>query len=72
MLEGKYVDFATLDSNYFVAEIFANGVKVYSTHPAANTKQKQLTLGADGSFEDVEIDIDGDTGPLFLGKTVLY
>ncbi|MGV2964273.1 S-layer homology domain-containing protein [Paenibacillus sp. AGC30] len=68
LLEGKYVDFATLDSKYFVAEIFANGVKVYSTHPAANTKQKQLTLGADGSFEDVEIDIDGDTGPLFFGE----
>ncbi|WP_405154162.1 S-layer homology domain-containing protein [Paenibacillus sp. FSL K6-0108] len=68
LVEGKYVDFATLDSNYFVAEIFANGVKVYSTHPAANTTQKKLTLGDDGSFKDVEIDIDGDNGPLFFGE----
>ncbi|WP_433707494.1 S-layer homology domain-containing protein [Paenibacillus illinoisensis] len=67
IVEGRYVDFATLDSNYFVAEIFANGVKKYSTHPAADTDQKKLTLGADGSFK-VELGIDGDEGPLFFGE----
>lgn len=65
-LNGQYIDFATLDSNYFVAEIFANGVKVYSTQPVGD--QKPLTLDSSGKFKDVVIDIDGDTGPLFFGE----
>lgn len=70
-VEGKYVDFATLDSNFFVAEIFANGVKVYSTHPqnpaGTTAPQKTLNLLSDGSFEAV-IKVDGDTGPLYFGE----
>lgn len=74
-LQGKYVDFSTLDSNFFVGEIFANGIKVYSTHPVAGTDpiQKKLNFDTDGNFtgdnsKDVEIDIDGDNGPLFFGE----
>lgn len=66
---GKYVDFATLNSQYFVAEIFANGVKVHTTHPdtAATPTQQQLVLGSDGSFS-VKIKVDGNSGPLYFGE----
>ncbi|MGR6546100.1 S-layer homology domain-containing protein [Paenibacillus tundrae] len=69
-LNGKYVDFTTLDSDYFVAEIFANGVKVFSTHPEAGTDpvQEKLTLDKDGNFKGLKIKIDGNTGPLFFGE----
>lgn len=59
-IKGQYVDFDTLDSNYFLAEVFANGIKVKSNTDAA-------WLDNNGKFS-IDLDISVDKGPLVYGE----
>ncbi|MEY8739634.1 S-layer homology domain-containing protein [Bacillales bacterium AN1005] len=66
---GKYIGFDTLDSPFFVAEIFANGTKAYSTAATGSTTfPRNLTLGADGEINNVLIPIGEPDGLLFFGE----
>ncbi|WP_405170846.1 S-layer homology domain-containing protein [Paenibacillus sp. FSL H8-0280] len=66
---GQYIGFDTLSSPYFVAEIFANGTKAYSTEGSGNTDfPRKLNLGADGTINSVIIPIGEPDGLLFFGE----
>lgn len=64
-VRGQYVDFDTLASEYFIAEVFANGLKVKSTDPAANLEPAWLKT--DGNFE-IKLKISIEEGPLVYGE----
>ncbi|WP_427052081.1 S-layer homology domain-containing protein [Paenibacillus sp. TC-CSREp1] len=70
-IQGKYIGFDTLKSPYFVAEIFANGTKAYSTDAtgAANGAfPRKLDLSDDGTINNVIIPIGEPDGLLFFGE----
>lgn len=69
-IQGRYIGFDTLDSLYFVAEIFANGTKAYSTTASGTGAgyPRKLDLGADGTIMNVSIPIGGTDGLLFFGE----
>lgn len=64
-IKGEYVDFDTLDSQYFLAEVFANGIKVKSNVPSENLDSGWLKNT--GKF-DINLDISIDNGPLVFGE----
>jgi len=63
---GKYIDFDNLDSAYFVAEMFVNGIKVRSNKASENLTPGWLNK-ITGGFE-VELKVDAATGDLVFGE----
>lgn len=64
-ITGQYVDFDTLNSDYFIAEVFANGLKVKSTDPAAKLNPEWLE--DNGNF-NIQLNISVEEGPLVYGE----
>lgn len=65
-VKGQYIDFDTLKSDYFVAEVFVNGSKEYSTDPTENLTPGWLDTDT-GDF-GFDLPISLDDGPLVYGE----
>ncbi|MFC3747544.1 S-layer homology domain-containing protein [Paenibacillus sp. GCM10012306] len=63
-VEGQYIDFDNLKSDYFVAEAFVNGIKVGSTKDAAT---KDWINKETGKFS-ITLTVDAAKGPLVYGE----
>ncbi|OAB42918.1 S-layer homology domain-containing protein [Paenibacillus glacialis] len=59
-VEGQYVDFDTLASQYFLGEVFVNGLRVKTT----STDQ---WINTNGKFS-FDLDVSAATGPLVFGE----
>ncbi|RRJ62321.1 S-layer homology domain-containing protein [Paenibacillus oralis] len=64
-INGKYVDFDNLDSQYFIAEVFANGLKVKSTSSEGPDSGWLNKTSGEFSFN---LEVNVDTGPLVYGE----
>ncbi|WP_338540833.1 S-layer homology domain-containing protein [Paenibacillus tundrae] len=69
-VSGQLVGFGnTLNSNYLVFDVFANGTKYYTY--ADSAASNGLTFDKTTGTFSFELDIDGEKGPLFFGENRL-